>query len=66
MLTPTHLVSAQSAYLGACILAAHPPDLLEALRLILEEPSYDLLETHRSFAFQAVAKAEGVKLEVDT
>jgi inner membrane protein len=30
MLTPTHLVSAQSAYLGACILAAHPPSLAEA------------------------------------
>jgi len=30
MLTPTHLVTAQSAYLGACILAAHPPSLPEA------------------------------------
>jgi len=29
MLTPTHLVSAQSAYLGVCILAAHPPTLLD-------------------------------------
>lgn len=30
MLTPTHLVFAQTAYLGACVVAAHPPAPEEA------------------------------------
>jgi hypothetical protein len=39
---------------NACLIAA-APDLPAALRLILEEPSYELLETHRS---DGVARAE--------
>jgi membrane-bound metal-dependent hydrolase YbcI (DUF457 family) len=31
MLTPTHLITAQAFYFGACIAAAHPPAPLEAL-----------------------------------
>jgi inner membrane protein len=31
MLTPTHLITAQTAYLGACLATAHPPVLAEAL-----------------------------------
>jgi len=35
------------------------PDLVEALRLILEEPGYELLDTHKSCAVEAIAKVEG-------
>ncbi len=31
MLTPTHLITAQTAYLGGCIAVGHPPALAEAL-----------------------------------
>jgi inner membrane protein len=31
MLTPTHLITAQTAYLGACVAAAHPPAVPEGL-----------------------------------
>lgn len=31
MLTPTHLVTAQTAYLAACVVSGHPPAPLEAL-----------------------------------
>jgi len=40
-------------------LIAAAPDLLEALRLILDEPDNDLLNTHRYYAMKAVHKAEG-------
>jgi len=40
-------------------LIASAPDLLEALRLILEEPGYELLDTHKAYALEAIAKAEG-------
>ena len=31
VLTPTHLITAQTAYLGACVVAAHPTVAGEAL-----------------------------------
>ena len=40
-------------------LIAAAPDLLEALRLIVEEPSYELLDTHKACALEAITKAVG-------
>jgi hypothetical protein len=53
-LSPANGGASDSARLLAAV-----PALLDALRMILEDPDYDLLETHREEALAAIAKAEG-------
>jgi hypothetical protein len=40
-------------------LIAAAPELLNALLLIIEEPSHELLDVARNYALEAIAKAEG-------
>lgn len=48
MLTPTHLITAQTAYLAACVVAAHPPAPAEAL-VALGAALLSDLDSHQSY-----------------
>ena len=48
MLTPTHLVAAQSSYLVACVVAGHPPTAEESVVALLGSLIPDL-DTRRSY-----------------
>jgi inner membrane protein len=48
MLTPTHLITAQTAYLAACVVAAHPPAPAEAL-VALGAALLPDLDSHQSY-----------------
>jgi inner membrane protein len=58
MLTPTHLVTAQTAYLGACIVTAHPPAPLEMLIALIGALLPDL-DSHNSYVGRILPPASG-------
>jgi hypothetical protein len=51
-------IDAATAAANARLIAA-APELLNALLLIIEEPSHELLDVARNYALEVIAKAEG-------